>query len=40
MFNGSLSLGDSIGSQLQLVDLENNLITAVTVGSAYTNTLM
>ncbi|KAL5739803.1 hypothetical protein ACOSQ2_028983 [Xanthoceras sorbifolium] len=40
MFNGSLSLGDNIGPQLQLVDLENNQITAATVGSAYTKTLI
>ncbi|KAK1550852.1 hypothetical protein Q3G72_025963 [Acer saccharum] len=40
MFNGSLSFGDSFGSQLQLVDLENNQITSATLSSSYTNTLI
>ncbi|KAI9153999.1 hypothetical protein LWI28_019577 [Acer negundo] len=40
MFNGSLSFGDSFSSQLQLVDLENNKITSVTLSSSYTNTLI
>ncbi|KAL5741965.1 hypothetical protein ACOSP7_028697 [Xanthoceras sorbifolium] len=40
MFNGSLSLGDSISPQLQLVDLENNQITSLTLSSAYINTLI
>ncbi|KAK3227112.1 hypothetical protein Dsin_006974 [Dipteronia sinensis] len=40
MFNGSLSFGHSFGSQLQLVDLENNQITSTTLNSSYTNTLI
>ncbi|TXG58059.1 hypothetical protein EZV62_015888 [Acer yangbiense] len=40
MFNGSFSFGDSFGSQLSLVDLENNQITSVTLSSSYTNSLM
>ena len=39
-FNDTLSMGDSISPQLQLVDLENNQIESVTVGSEYKNTLM
>ncbi|KAK9705096.1 hypothetical protein RND81_07G033600 [Saponaria officinalis] len=38
-FNGTLDLGDSISQQLQLVDVENNQISSVTVSSKYTNTL-
>ncbi|XP_074295598.1 leucine-rich repeat receptor protein kinase HPCA1 [Silene latifolia] len=38
-FNGTLDLGDSISQQLELVDFENNQISAVTLGSKYTNTL-
>ncbi|KAK8681496.1 hypothetical protein V6N13_053898 [Hibiscus sabdariffa] len=39
-FNGTLNLGDSIGTQLQLVDLQNNQISSITLGSGYTNTLI
>ncbi|KAK2647382.1 hypothetical protein Ddye_014871 [Dipteronia dyeriana] len=39
-FNGTLSIGDSFSSQLQLVDLENNQITSATLSSSYTNTLI
>ncbi|KAK1562176.1 hypothetical protein Q3G72_007468 [Acer saccharum] len=40
MFNGSFSFGDSFGSQLSLVDLENNQVTSVTLSSSYTNSLI
>ncbi|KAK1563043.1 hypothetical protein Q3G72_021385 [Acer saccharum] len=40
MFNGSFSFGDSFGSQLSLVDLENNQITSVTLNSSYRNSLI
>ncbi|GMH19015.1 hypothetical protein Nepgr_020856 [Nepenthes gracilis] len=39
-FNGTLAFDDSIGHQLQLVDLQNNEISAVTLGSGYTPTLI
>lgn len=39
-FNETLDMGKNIGQQLQLVDLQNNEISAVTVGSGYDNTLM
>ncbi|XP_024009036.1 probable leucine-rich repeat receptor-like protein kinase At5g49770 isoform X2 [Eutrema salsugineum] len=39
-FNGTLSLGDTIGPQLQLVDLQDNDISSVTLSSGYTNTLI
>ncbi|XP_030456003.2 leucine-rich repeat receptor protein kinase HPCA1 [Syzygium oleosum] len=40
-FNGTLNIGDNISPQLQLVDLQNNEISSVTLGSpGYTNTLM
>lgn len=39
-FNETLSMGTSVGPQLQLVDLQNNQISSVTVGSEYKNTLM
>ncbi|GMI89829.1 Vascular-Related RLK 1 [Hibiscus trionum] len=39
-FNGTLNLGDSVGSQLQLVDLQNNQISSITLGSGYTDTLI
>ncbi|KAE8731855.1 putative leucine-rich repeat receptor-like protein kinase [Hibiscus syriacus] len=39
-FNGTLNLGDSVGSQLRLVDLLNNQISSITLGSGYTNTLI
>ncbi|XVF63454.1 hypothetical protein PTKIN_Ptkin09bG0088200 [Pterospermum kingtungense] len=39
-FNGTLNLGDSVGTQLQLVDLQNNEISSITLGSGYTNTLI
>ncbi|GMI78584.1 Vascular-Related RLK 1 [Hibiscus trionum] len=39
-FNGTLNLGDSVGTQLELVDLQNNQISSITLGSGYTNTLI
>ncbi|OMO77624.1 hypothetical protein COLO4_25068 [Corchorus olitorius] len=39
-FNGTLNMGDSVGNQLQLVDLQNNEISSITLGSGYANTLM
>ncbi|KAK3027514.1 hypothetical protein RJ639_040229 [Escallonia herrerae] len=39
-FNDTLNMGSSIGKQLQLVDLQNNRITSVTLGSEYKSTLM
>ena len=39
-FNDTLDMGKTIGQQLQLVDLENNEIPYVTLGSGYQNTLM
>ncbi|XP_010537840.1 PREDICTED: probable leucine-rich repeat receptor-like protein kinase At5g49770 [Tarenaya hassleriana] len=38
--NGTLSLGDTVGSQLELVDLQDNDISSVTLSSGYTNTLV
>ncbi|CAH2067915.1 unnamed protein product [Thlaspi arvense] len=39
-FNGTLSLGDTVGPELQLVDLQDNDISSVTLSSGYTNTLI
>ncbi|XP_047316391.1 leucine-rich repeat receptor protein kinase HPCA1 [Impatiens glandulifera] len=39
-FNDTLYMGTSISEQLQLVDLQNNQISAVTLGDQYKNTLM
>uniref|UniRef100_A0A7N0T3A2 non-specific serine/threonine protein kinase n=1 Tax=Kalanchoe fedtschenkoi TaxID=63787 RepID=A0A7N0T3A2_KALFE len=39
-FNGTLNMGNSIGQQLSLVDLSNNDISMVVLGSGYTKTLM
>lgn len=39
-FNNTLNLGDSISAQLDLVDLENNDISLVTMGYEYKNSLM
>ncbi|KAJ4832493.1 hypothetical protein Tsubulata_000041 [Turnera subulata] len=39
-FNGTLNMGDSVGTELQLVDLQNNQISSVTLTTAYTNTLV
>lgn len=39
-FNNTLMMGNSIGQQLQLVDLQNNQISTITLGSGFTNTLM
>ncbi|XVF29808.1 hypothetical protein REPUB_Repub16aG0003000 [Reevesia pubescens] len=39
-FNGTLNLGDSVGTQLQLVDLQNNKVSSITLGSGYTNALI
>ncbi|KAH1097302.1 hypothetical protein J1N35_014223 [Gossypium stocksii] len=39
-FNGTLNLGDSVGTQLQLVDLQNNQISSIILGSGYSNTLI
>eukprot|EP00258_Populus_trichocarpa_P026824 XP_024442843.1 probable leucine-rich repeat receptor-like protein kinase At5g49770 isoform X2 [Populus trichocarpa] len=38
--NGSFNMGDSISTQLQLVDLQNNQISSVTLTADYTNTLI
>ncbi|XP_042492171.1 leucine-rich repeat receptor protein kinase HPCA1 isoform X4 [Macadamia integrifolia] len=38
--NNTLDMGDSISQQLQLVDLQNNHISSVTLNSAYRNTLI
>ncbi|GLT74642.1 hypothetical protein SLA2020_464290 [Shorea laevis] len=38
--NGTLDFGDNIGPQLELVDLQNNQISSITLGSGYTNTLI
>ncbi|XP_010275979.1 PREDICTED: probable leucine-rich repeat receptor-like protein kinase At5g49770 [Nelumbo nucifera] len=38
--NGTLDMGESISEQLQLVDLQDNRISSVTLGSGYTNTLI
>ncbi|KAJ9693520.1 hypothetical protein PVL29_009464 [Vitis rotundifolia] len=39
-FNDTFSMGDSIGDQLQLVDLQNNQIPSVTLNDRYTNALI
>ncbi|KAK6257802.1 hypothetical protein QUC31_001261 [Theobroma cacao] len=39
-FNGTLNLGDKVGTQLKLVDLQNNQISSITLGSGYANTLI
>ncbi|GAB4832443.1 hypothetical protein Ancab_006463 [Ancistrocladus abbreviatus] len=39
-FNGTLNMGNSTSKRLQLVDLQNNKISSVTLGSGYTNTLI
>nr|XP_011466378.1 PREDICTED: probable leucine-rich repeat receptor-like protein kinase At5g49770 [Fragaria vesca subsp. vesca] len=39
-FNNTLNLGDSISAQLDLVDLENNDISLVTMGYEYKNSLI
>ncbi|KAA8517588.1 hypothetical protein F0562_015062 [Nyssa sinensis] len=39
-FNDTLNMGNSISQQLRLVDLQNNQISSVTLGSGYTNTLI
>ncbi|KAL3506932.1 hypothetical protein ACH5RR_032314 [Cinchona calisaya] len=39
-FNDTLNMGRSISQQLQLVDLQNNEIPSVTLGSGYENTLI
>lgn len=39
-FNKTLDMGSSISEQLQLVDLENNQISSVTLGSGYSNTII
>ncbi|XP_020540891.1 probable leucine-rich repeat receptor-like protein kinase At5g49770 isoform X2 [Jatropha curcas] len=39
-FNGQLDMGKSLGPQLQLVDLQNNNISSVTLTAAYTNELI
>lgn len=38
--NNTLDMGDSISPQLQLVDLQDNQITSVTLSSGYKNTLI
>ncbi|CAI9108426.1 OLC1v1008010C1 [Oldenlandia corymbosa var. corymbosa] len=39
-FNGTLDLDQRINDNLQLIDLEDNRITALTVGSGYSNNLL
>lgn len=39
-FNGTLDMGDSFSSQLQIVNFQNNSITSVTLGSFYKETLI
>ncbi|KAG7017177.1 putative leucine-rich repeat receptor-like protein kinase [Cucurbita argyrosperma subsp. argyrosperma] len=39
-FNDTLDMGDKVSEQLQLVDLQNNNISHLTLGSRYTKTLM
>lgn len=39
-FNDTLDMGDKIGQQLQLVDLQTNNISHFTLGSGYTKTLL
>lgn len=39
-FNDTLNMGGTIGRQLTLVDLQNNAISSITLGSGYKNTLM
>ncbi|GAA0142250.1 transmembrane signal receptor [Lithospermum erythrorhizon] len=39
-FNETLNMGSSISQQLQLVDLQNNDISSVTLGSGYKNSLI
>ncbi|XP_062006732.1 leucine-rich repeat receptor protein kinase HPCA1 [Rosa rugosa] len=39
-FNDTLNLGDSIGAQLDVVDLQNNDISQVTIGYEYKNSLI
>ncbi|GAB2288969.1 hypothetical protein Dimus_023274 [Dionaea muscipula] len=38
--NGTLGMGDGVSKTLELVDLQNNQISAVTLGSGYTNTVI
>ena len=38
--NGTLDMGSNIGQQLQFVDLANNEISSIVLGSGYKNTLM
>ncbi|CAL9003110.1 unnamed protein product [Prunus brigantina] len=39
-FNNTLNMGDSINPQLQLVDLQNNQISRISLGYEYKNTLI
>ncbi|KAG8649993.1 hypothetical protein MANES_08G165600v8 [Manihot esculenta] len=39
-FSGQLDLGETVGPQLQLVDLQNNNISSVTLTAQYTSTLI
>ncbi|KAL6998544.1 hypothetical protein U1Q18_008672 [Sarracenia purpurea var. burkii] len=39
-FNDTLNMGNSVSQQLQLVDLQNNQISTITLGSEFTNTLI
>ncbi|KAL9273008.1 Leucine-rich repeat receptor protein kinase HPCA1-like protein [Drosera capensis] len=39
LLNGTLNMGDNVNKELQLVDLQNNYISAVTLGLAYTSTV-
>lgn len=39
-FNGTLTLGDSISPQLQVVNFQNNDLTSITLGANYNNTLI
>ncbi|CAN0927774.1 Leucine-rich repeat receptor protein kinase HPCA1 [Linum grandiflorum] len=39
-FNGTLTMGDNISPQLEVVDLQNNQISSATLTAGYTNTLI
>ncbi|XP_050214535.1 leucine-rich repeat receptor protein kinase HPCA1 [Mercurialis annua] len=39
-FSGQLDMGETLGPQLQLVDMQNNNVSSVTLTSDYTNTLI
>ncbi|KAI0531365.1 hypothetical protein KFK09_000918 [Dendrobium nobile] len=39
-FNGTLDMGSNISQQLQIVNFENNTLTAVALGSSYNNSIL